>query len=107
MGDSLKRFLSYLCALAWLADNEVDEESAERVLPVVEIVFDFVQELGKLRGAIKLGLKDLNEINRLKDEFYECWNEVGEKFGDEPKLLKLLNKLFEEVKEMFDEPVLS
>jgi len=32
---------------------------------------------------------------------------VGKEFSDDPRLLKILNKSFEEVKEIFDEPIFS
>ena len=54
--------LSYLLAMAWLAEKEVDEETAERILPIVENLVDFLRELGTLRGEIKLGFKNLDEV---------------------------------------------
>ena len=105
----LKKFLSYLLAETWLIENKVRKEYREELLPIVEKVYDFFQEYGRVRGKIKLGLGDLEEINKLRKEFQEYYQVVmSEKtFRKDPYLSKILEKLFEEAKKVLDQPLVS
>lgn len=46
--ESPRNLFIYLIALTWLSENKVDDETAEKILPIVERAFEFAQELGRL-----------------------------------------------------------
>ena len=105
--ESPRNFLIYLIALTWLSENKVDDETAEKILPIVERTFEFAQELGRLVAEVKLGFKNLEEVNALRAEFHRFCNEIREVFKKDPHVLEILNKLFEETDGVFEERLLS
>lgn len=105
--ESPRNLFIYLIALTWLSENKVDDETAEKILPIVERAFEFAQELGRLIAKVKLGLKNSEEVNALRVEFHRFCNEIREVFKKDPHVLEILNKLFEETNGVFEERLLS
>jgi hypothetical protein len=105
----IQKRLNYLLAETWLSKNDVKEEYREELLSIVEKVFDFVEEYGKIRGKIKLGLKDLDEIDKLRKKFFDFYHTImfQTNFREDPYLSAILKKLFEDAKKILDKPLFS
>ena len=103
-----KNLLFSFLAEAWLISKGVKEEYKDTLKPIIEKVYEFIDEYAYLSVKVKEGLGE--EVSKIKELIRSCdeyFMEEKEKFKNDKYVLELLDQLRNEVKEVMSEYVLS